>query len=326
MTRALLTQRFGSFTNSPLKTFIIEAHVDQPDTSTLRSLTGGDQVEATEDAYLFQLRSGNVELWVDTLDPRFWSVYTWSSARESKRYIKALVERRRDLDWAWLPSAHLQRAWPGQLRWLRSSFEGSGVLSAELPARDLRIQVAGADSENLLSWIAQNEAYASAVAYDRVGFIAADDHFSGQADEILDRMGRFVASGTSFELHQELVRSVIERYADLVRKIEQRALKYEPLPDGGYRAEGAPILLRFSRRVPDVDLLVDELFSSREPFRLWGEPQMLEPDRVWVDAVDLHVGQRVGFDITDASVRVHLPAGACGNTVVRLVANLLTPG
>lgn len=43
---------------------------------------------------------------------------------------------------------------------------------------------------------------------------------------------------------------------------------------------------------------------------------------VEVEAVDLHIGQRLRFDITPDWLRVYLFEGGCGNTVARLVSNL----
>lgn len=83
-----------------------------------------------------------------------------------------------------------------------------------------------------------------------------------------------------------------------------------------------PVVLRFSRPIPDLELFLDGLFSAREPFRLWGIPRMVGSGAAEVEAVDLHVGQQVRFDITAEWMRVYLFAGGCGNSVVRLVVNL----
>ena len=41
-----------------------------------------------------------------------------------------------------------------------------------------------------------------------------------------------------------------------------------------------------------------------------------------MEAVDLHVGQHLRFDITTNWLRVYLFEGGCGNTVARLASNL----
>jgi len=58
------------------------------------------------------------------------------------------------------------------------------------------------------------------------------------------------------------------------------------------------------------------------PFRLWGEAEIAADGIGSVEAVDLHVGQRLSIDVTVDGVRLYLPEGTCGNTIVRLVTNL----
>ena len=84
-----------------------------------------------------------------------------------------------------------------------------------------------------------------------------------------------------------------------------------------------PIGIRFSRPIPDLPAFCEELFSSRAPFRLWGQPAITE-DEALVEAVDLHVGQRIGIELGHDWMRVYLHAGSCGNTVARLISNLQT--
>ena len=99
-------------------------------------------------------------------------------------------------------------------------------------------------------------------------------------------------------------------------------MKWTALPQGGAQLTGAPIVLRFSRPIPDFELFLEQLFSAREPFRLWGIPVLTDLDRAEVEAVDLHVGQPLRFDITTSWMRVYLFDGGCGNTIARLAANL----
>jgi hypothetical protein len=84
---------------------------------------------------------------------------------------------------------------------------------------------------------------------------------------------------------------------------------------------GVPIGIRFSRQITDLAAFCEELFSARAPWRLWGQPE-ISGDTALVDAVDLHVGQRLSIEVGAEWMRVYLPAGACGNTVARLISNL----
>ena len=148
-----------------------------------------------------------------------------------------------------------------------------------------------------------------------------DEHF-GSITEFVSHDGRFMASGGDFGFHQAIVRRVVDRYRRFVEGAERRALRWVELPEGGARPFGTPITFRFSRRIPDLDYFLDQLFSAREPFRLWGLPRHDGEGFAEVEAVDLHVGQRLRFDITNDWLGVYLFEGGCGNTIARLASNL----
>ena len=84
---------------------------------------------------------------------------------------------------------------------------------------------------------------------------------------------------------------------------------------------GMPVGIQFSRQIADMPAFCDEFLSARAPSRLWGQPE-ITGDRAVVDAVDLHVDQRLGLEIGRDWMGVYLMAGSCGNTVARLVSNL----
>lgn len=283
--------------------------------------------EATDDAHLFRLhvatgdgRGDGVELVVDTLDERFWSFHTWAPARDAHALLKAAVERRRDLDWAWLPTGHLRRVWAeARPVWLRSDFLGERTLPEDDPARRVQLRLRGAHPEGLLALL-HDTPYAKAAAIDQVGVVVDEPAF-GRIQEGVNRHGRFVSSGDSFALHQEVVRLAVARYRRLVEAVERCALRWGGGPESGLTLSGAAIALSFAQPVADLDRLVDALLSCREPFRLWGVPRERD-GLVTVEAVDLHVGQRLRLELTDAWLRVLLEEGACGNTVARLVSNL----
>ncbi len=120
------------------------------------------------------------------------------------------------------------------------------------------------------------------------------------------------------------MQQVVARYSALVRLCEQRSIsftRFDTRGDGGGHAQGGPVVIRFSRRITDLERFAATLFSSRQPFRLWGVPE-LHDDTVEVEAVDLHVGQCLPIDIGPDWLRVYLREGSCGNTVARLITNL----
>jgi len=253
------------------------------------------------------------------------------SAKDAAGWLNGKVETRRDLDWMWLPSDHLRQVSPGALsRKVRTVFDGERLVGPEDPAQDLKVQLTGRNAERLLDRIAGLESYRSAVSFDSVEVFIADPDL-GVLREAVKRHGSFAAYGDSFVHHAQFVRAVIDRYSFLVERVERLALKFEALEvggklvsgtgEGGARYSGTPIGIEFARRINNLPRFCAELFNSRAPFRLWGQPVIVD-NFATVDAVDLHVGQRVRIDVGVDWMRIYILTGSCGNTVVRLVSNL----
>jgi len=201
---------------------------------------------------------------------------------------------------------------------------GYGFIASSADAQDLKVQLSGRDAEALLDYISQNERYRSAVSFDGVQTLIEDPSL-GWVSEGLNRMGRFAVSGDSLEFHLQFVRTVVRRYRRLVTLCEQKAISWQslgdPSNDDGATVRGRPIVLKFSRSIDDLPRFLEQLFAARRPFRLWGIPEIVD-GVAEIEAVDLHVGQRLRMDIGDDWMRVYLEAGCCGNTVARLISNL----
>ena len=274
---------------------------------------------------------------MDRLDERFWTFHTIMPSAAAGGWLRERVESRRDTDWMWLPSAHLRYIAPGAVSHrVRTEFDGARLVSSEDAAQDLRVQLTGSHAEQLLDQIAEMPHYRHAVSFHSIE-VVLDDPDLGTLREAVKRSGIFAAHGEDFAHHAQFVRTVIGRYARLVEDIEELALRFSPnsgtegtdetfavesrdLPTGA-SFFGAPIGIRFSRQIADLPRFCEELFSARAPFRLWGRPVLTEESAV-VDAVDLHVGQRLGMEVGRDWMRVYLHAGSCGNTIARMVSNL----
>lgn len=331
------------------KSFVLEVHTDDPH-AYLAEIAGRGMVEDTEDAFLSRVFAPPAgEFWVDRLDPRFWVFHTVGPSAPATAWLKDRVESRRDTDWMWLPSNHLRYIAPDALpRRVRTEFDGARLVSSDDAARDLKVQLSGSHAERLLDKIAALPEYKSAVSFNNIE-VDIDDPDLGQLRESVRRWGAFAAHGEQFAYHAQFVQLVIGRYARLIEAIEAVALGFEPLAEmnvdplaadsisgtavtiggpgdddqGGASFTGMPIGIHFSRPIPDLPAFCEELFSSRAPFRLWGQPIVAE-DGASVEAVDLHVGQRLGMELGGDWMRVYLYAGSCGNTVARLISNLQT--
>ena len=101
---------------------------------------------------------------------------------------------------------------------------------------------------------------------------------------------------------------------------EQRAAA--GAPEGVNPMSGEPFNITFSRPIGDLESFLKAVFSGTEPFRLWGAPVAIGTNYFRVTALDLHVTNRITFEVARDFMRVYLPDGSCGNTIIRLYTNL----
>ncbi len=317
--RKLAADFAATMSRNHWKTFVLEAHAPDVGVDLLTDAFKTSRVEPTEDVYLHRL-VGDVSFVVDHIDRRFWNFHTTGPTRDAVRFLRRVVGSRRDLDWMWLPTDHLRGLWgDAKPSWVVTNFSSGRLMPSTGEVDDLSLRVRGSAADQVLELI--GERYQRAVAHSQVAVDLFDEHF-GSMTEFVSREGRFMAAGGDFGFHQAVVRRVVDRYRRLVEGAERRALRWEELPEGGARPFGSPITLRFSRPIPDLDYFLDQLFSAREPFRLWGLPRRVGENLAEVEAVDLHVGQSLRFDVAAEWMRVYLFEGGCGNTVARLASNL----
>ncbi|GAA3460645.1 hypothetical protein ACFFSW_20890 [Saccharothrix longispora] len=322
MTRADMADQLQPGSSTPIKTFVIEAHAEDP-LRLLEEVVGRSNLEVTADAYLYRAHLDGGVLWVDQLDGRFWSIHTDMSTKQAHTFLRKEVENRRELDWMWLPSEHLRKIWPNtRPQRVVTTFDASHFQEEDVPAKDLKVHLSGRGATQLLDYIAGNVDYRYSVSFQSSQSVLVDPDL-GSIVEGVNRQGRFAVHGDSFDFHLQVVQAVVRRYKNLVQLCEARAIDYASFgeADGGGTMSGGAILVRFSRTITDLSAFVAELFSARTPYRLWGVPRLYD-EHAEVDAVDLHVGQSIRMDFGADWLRVYLDKGSCGNTVARLVCNL----
>lgn len=316
MNRRKLADRFTS--SERWKTFVVEAHHDGDPAGLLVDAFGQAQVREGEDVHIHDV-DGEAAFVVDHLDNRFWNFHTTVPNDVAIPRLKSVIEARRDLDWMWLPSDHLRKVWPGSRpQWLATDYSDQR-LSVPDEIVDLNLRVKGRAADEVIGLLQGR--FGGTLSFSSVGFEIEDPDL-GHMAEIVNRDGRFVAKGEDFAVHQLVVRRVVDRYRRFVEDIEFHALRWDALPGGGATLTGAPVVIGFSRPITDMDRFLGNLFSAKEPFRLWGVPHMTGQESAEIEAVDLHVGHQLRFDVTPNFMRVYLFEGGCGNSVARLAANL----
>lgn len=309
-----------------VKTYTVEVNAaegEAPEVLARQASSLGFDVQSTRDSDLFVLRRDRLTFFADLLDPRFWLLHTASGAGRAKQAVRRLVWDSRQVDSCWFPQTLLHSIQAsGTSRWFKADFKGEGFLPADGVAdRRLRVQLEGEHPDELFKVLASLEAYRTAAALSAVACRIGDA--DDWVDEIAHFNGGFVARGRSFENHVGFVAEAVDRYRALVERVENRyRLSWSAADHGGFTFDGDVLTIRLSRRVTDLDQLLDGLFSCRDPFRLWAVPRKVSDDFATAEVVDLHIGEAFSMDIATDYIRVYLSDRVCGNTVLRLLTNL----
>lgn len=317
-----------------LKTYLVEAHCPSPG-DELEALAPlgkgmGFSAGATKDAGLFRLATSSGDFWCDTSLGRFWRLHTTVQVKDADRFRDELVSKARWLDNVWLSPDYLE-AFPAKvgaemmtfsLHHDRRKLNPVGRVFSDSDYVSLRLWAAR--PEQTLAKLRGAEVFPHGVSVRSVQLRSGADEADGEfcVAEYFHH-GKVTASGTSFDEHNRLVLEALKDYRATVEHIEQEYGLAATTDDAGRRAVvGKPIVIDVTWEVADLRRAVARMFKSTDPFRLWGLPEEVSERHFRAQAVDLHFGGVLAFDITPERVVIQLPRGVCGNTVVRFLSSL----
>lgn len=319
-----------------VKSYLLEAHSEGADgqrAGDLLSAIGdqaGIQVHGTDDEDLFRLSKKEVDVWCDTSLGRFWRLHTVAPVKIADPLHALLVRTSPLLDHVWLPPRYLEEL-PRRTESLMQTFSLShdrrpmhqeGVEGEDFDYVTLRLWASRAAES--LKKLREVDLWPRGISIRSVRLRSGDSQPDGDfcVAEYF-HTGKVTANGTSFDEHNRILVQVLQDYRALVEGIEARfAIGFEQHDLTAGQMTGQPIVIPMKWTVADLEKAVGRMFSSTEPFRLWGLPEKLADDHFRVRAVDLHVGSTLTFDITRDHVVVILPRGTCGNTIVRFLGSL----
>jgi hypothetical protein len=234
-------------------------------------------------------------------------------------------------DTAWLPMQMLEAAAArGAFRGLGLDFDTRPLLQPTVDHEGdgrsvefLKMQLWGNQAKRVLSVLSAEGAFPNETTLSkvRVKYTLPDSN----GDFSLDDMrydGKVTGRGTSFQSHIAFTSLVYEEYRRWVAYVEETLALRWTIAEGAASMSGCPLGIRFRTPVDNLHGLVDRLFSAAPPFRLWGVPRWLSDSYASVPAVDLHVGHPLDIEVTPELLRVYLPEGSCGNSLLRLFTNL----
>jgi len=330
-----------------VKTYLKEAHVPERGSANtlLNSVRGifSDEtarkklslkVRRTEEDSFF-LVEGTVDrepitIYLDASNPRFWLLHSMNSSGALDSLLERLVSMTPLIDNAWIPIHILESvASLGRLRGLGIDYDRRIIADVdfdadETPVEFLKMQLWGNKASEVLRILRQEEAFPHEATLSKVKIKKWLDHESPETFSIDDIKydGKLTARGTSFAVHINIVDEVSRRYRETITSIERKFRLYWQAQENRTCLRGEPVNLVFGRPIPNLESFCAHIFNCSAPFRLWGVPTYINDNYVRVNAVDLHVGRTIVFEITNEYIRMYLPSDGCGNSIVRLVTNL----
>jgi len=311
-----------------LKTFLIESNVTPTELHERIEIAKAREVDFDLQELVIRRKGANHTFFLDHEDARFWTLYTLEESEDAKNVIRDMVSGvRNGLDYTWMPVEHQRDIMKmGEFRDVGVTYEADKVFTSEyiddrLKFGDLRVRSSGRGTGTLFDILDNQEELSSFLSLSSVGIRReANNSF------VLERVthnGRFTTSGgDSIQLHLDTVDEIKNRYSDLLNRIEENhRLSYESVEHGS-RLDGSPLVIRLDNKIDDVQEFLENIITATNPLRLWGVKTELA-DAYWkVKGVDLHNNDKYTMEVTPDWIRLYLGEEACGNTALRIYANL----
>lgn len=271
-----------------------------------------------------------ITFYIDASDARFWLIHSMDKSKLIDPLIEKIAIGNQDLDRAWIPVQLLENTTKlGSLRGLGLDYDRRKIPDIDFetpkaPVESLKMQLWGNRSSKVLQILREEGAFPheTTLSKVKVKFWVDTNNSSDFSIDDIKYDGKITARGTSFQSHITLVSDLFRKYSGKIKEIEQQlSISFEE-EQQRISISGSPINIIFENPISDLDLFCESVFSSSNPFRLWGVPIKLNEKYVRVSGIDLHVGKRIDFEITPEFMRIYLPSESCGNSIVRIFTNL----
>lgn len=311
-----------------LKTFLIESNVTPEELHERVDITEAREVDFDLQELIIQRNATKYTFFLDHEDSRFWTLYTLEESEDAKKVVQDMVSGvRNGLDYTWMPIEQQREVMDmGEFRDVGVSYDADDVFSEDyiderLDFGDLSVRSSGRGTGTLFDILDSHDELSSFLSLSSVGI---KRNVNGSF--ILERVthnGRFTTSGgDSIQLHLDTVAEIKERYATLLRKIEENhRLSYES-QEHGTGMDGTPLVIELDNEIEDVRQFIENIITAKNPLRLWGAKTKLD-DQYWkIKGVDLHNNDKYTIEICPKWLRLYLGDEACGNTALRIYSNL----
>lgn len=272
--------------------------------TTIQTIVAGDPVTA----------------YLDFTNPRFWLMHSMSDSTALERLVAHWIDDLPELDRAWFPVGLLDvYARLGTLRGVRLEYNNTWIKGDPF-------SVNGADVFNMTVRTKHAARVLKTMRSDsgepRVARLAKVTVESSGSVSDVNYDGKITGHGKSFPDHVSVANNVVEKYAEQVRYVEDHYAIEGLFSGGQITLGGSPLTFILPERIEDLSFFCESMFSAADPFRLWGDPVHVSENFFRVQALDLHSARTLAFELTPDFIRVYLPKGSCGNSILRLYTNL----
>jgi hypothetical protein len=306
----------------------LRAVFSKPPTESFKSLrvdfSGNDPLLQVTARY----RGKRLSAYVDYRDRRFLRLHSTTQSDLLDDLVQGWTAKTPELDHAWFDDGFLQRCSTlGDFRGIGVEFnnapltEGDSDASDEERSESIRLRQSGR-AQAMLDLLQTSSSFSeqSSLSMVRVKYPRSSADRLVTTEVRFD--GRISGRGNSFVRHSEISEKIIDWYRARVLEVERRYSMSAASLSSGYRVGGGPFRIHLAPVLEDLAVFCHRLFAAINPFRLAGVPRRVGPEHFVVNAVDLHTVQTLRFELKRDSIWVFLPAGTCGNTLLRFVTNL----
>lgn len=264
--------------------------------------------------------------YMDSTDPRFLVLYTNGVATTTDKLFHFLINSETNkFDRIWLPNttqAEISHYSGNKLSGFGLSYDDlfTPRNNRDIPIGELGMNVSGASSERVFEALSNDPSVKNALCYSKVRVERGNDKCY-VSDEIRFNGRIITKNGESIDDHLNIVDIVKKKYRSLIEGIERNSLGIKQV-EGRTLVEGQAFELEVKRQIPNLDRFSEGLLDSDNPFKIWGIINNIAPDMRQIIGVDLHTGNPINLEVMPSLIRVYIPQGGCGNSLLRLYVNL----
>lgn len=311
-----------------LKTYMMETNSGLPSRFEVSGLKASKAETKLPEVIVLTLEHQNVHsrFYVDMSDKRLWLLHTNNLARHANYLFRRLVfSPDATFDRAWIPIEMIQKV----ANLSGNIFRGFGLRYTDFfalngegdqPVEELRMRVSGSSSIDALEALKDKKKLRRSLSYSMIRVRRGN-----RLDYVIEELGhegRFIArGGSSIDDYVSLVEITRRMYRKTIEAIEKSSIGVREV-EGRTLVEGQAFDFTLEREIEDIDLFIDNIVNSKQPFRLWGMKNRVSKDFYQIVGVDLHTGDSIDLEVSPFLIRIYIPKGSCGNTVLRLYANL----